>query len=812
MKISYNWLNEFIEHPLSPNELAQKLTAVGLEVESFEKMQNIKGGLEGLIVGHVIKKEKHPDADRLSVTKVNIGNGSVVQIVCGAPNVACGQKVIVAPVGAYVHPIQSEAFQIRKAKIRGVISEGMICSGNEVGLNDDSDGILVLNSALTEGTALKDVYEVYDDYIFEIGLTPNRVDASSHKGVARDLHAVLTYHGIESKLKEPEIYNPDLPGASSQPLKIRVENSEDCPRYSGICMSGVKVTTSPEWMQKRLRLVGIRPVNNLVDIGNYVMLEYGQPLHFFDADKISGNEIIVRKLNKGSRFFTLDEIERTLTGDELMICNHAEPMCIAGVFGGLHSGITDNTKNIFIESAKFNASTIRKGSKQHGLKTEASYRFERGTDPNNTLKALQRAIKLVLEISGGELVSSLYDFYPNPVVPHVVDFSVTKSSNLLGYKIGFSDAKNVFNALGYTTEKKTDDVMTVYIPTYKSDIFNQADLDEEVLRIMGYDKIPLPLKASHLVTVENKSSFFSSYQSIAALMKSRGYTESMNNSLTQSNKASMFWPADTFAVVKNPLSIDLDILRPSLIISGLETIQYNLNRQQENLQLFEIGKNYCKKDIEYIERYQMCLFYCGDVSETTWINKQVEPYGFYVVKSESQWVINVLADKELQMNLEKSDGNEIFTHCFHWMYQKKPIATFGLLNKKLCKTYSVSIPVWCCEIDFQALLEMDVEPIKYKAISKFPEVRRDLSMILSKNIPFEQLKELAFLTETTLLKKVEVFDVYEGEKIEAGKKSYALSFVLQDHQSTLTEDMIESVMKKLMFAYENKLGAVIRRG
>ncbi|HNQ12210.1 MAG TPA: phenylalanine--tRNA ligase subunit beta [Bacteroidia bacterium] len=812
MKISYNWLNEYLSVKLEVEHLTEVLTSIGLEVESFEKVSNINGGLEGLLVGHVIEKEKHPDADRLNVTKVNIGQELSLQIVCGAPNVAVGQKVIVAPVGTMVHPVSGESFEIRKAKIRGVVSEGMICSASEVSLSDESDGIHVLESGLKEGTMLTEVFEVKEDYILEIGLTPNRVDAASHIGVARDLNAWSNYNDKNSKVILPESYSLSNNQSKETPIDIHVEDQKDCPRYSGICINNIEVKPSPQWLADRLKSVGIRPVNNLVDIGNYVMFELGQPLHFFDLDKIEGNKIEVKKLSKGTLFKTLDEVERKLSGDELMICNAQKPMCIAGVFGGADSGITNSTKNIFIESAKFNASLIRIGSKKHGLKTEASYRFERGTDVNTTVKALERAVQLVLELAGGTISSKLYDCYPESEVNPVINYSVTKSSELLGFDIGLNKAEKIFHALGYPSSKKSEDALEVNIPSYKTDIFSQADLDEEVLRMIGYDKIPLKAKANHFVTVRSNATFFDRYNDMANYCRALGFVEIMNNSMTGSINAEKFWNKEFFVQIKNPLSNELDLLRPSLIISGLESIQYNLNRKQENLKLFEFGKCYSKNETNYKEEYQLSLFFVGKKSETNWLNPSEKKYDFFDIKNASNELLERLGGGNIKLELHHGDSDDLYAQKFVWKKQTNEVATFGLLSKKLCKVYDVQVDVWTCVIDLQFFLnQQNSQSLRIKPVGKFPEVKRDLSMLLDESISYDQLKNLALQTDQYLLKQVDVFDVYKGDKIESGKKSYALSFVLQDQESTLDEQRIEAVMKKLMSAFENKLGAVIRK-
>jgi phenylalanyl-tRNA synthetase beta chain len=805
MKISYNWLKEYLHINLPAEEVADLLTNCGLEVEGIESFQSVKGGLEGLVIGEVKTCFKHPNADKLSLTVVDVGDGNALSIVCGAPNVAAGQKVVVALVGTRVHPVEGEPFEIKKSKIRGELSEGMICAEDEIGLGKSHAGIIVLPNDAKIGTKAKDYFKVEENKVFEIGLTPNRADAASHIGIARDLNAVLISEGRDTgtgvvypSLKDFKVDN------NSYPVEVSVEDLNACPRYSGITVSGVEVKESPQWLQNRLLSIGVHPINNIVDITNYVLHECGQPLHAFDADKINGKKVVVRDARQGEKFVTLDSVERNLTPTDLMICDVDKAMCIAGVFGGVESGITEKTKNVFIESAYFNPSSIRKTSKHHGLKTDASFRFERGADPEITLYALKRAAMLMKEIAGGIISSEIVDVYPNKIQHRKIDYNFSSAERLIGQSIDKNKLKQILHASGILIEKEEADALHLSIPSYKVDVTREVDVVEEVLRIYGYNKIELPSKMSASLSYSPKADGERIQNNVSDYLSNNGFLEILTNSFTKDDGN-----ADAIKI-QNPLSKELGVMRQSLLQSGLEAIQYNRNRKHGDLKLYEFGTTYHKRGNGFDEQKHLALFVTGKKFFASW-NGDKGDSNFFFLKS---FVNNLLKRVGVEENLsEEVENHPDFTEAISLKQNQKVLCTFGSVSKKLLKEFDISSEVFYADIDWQAVLKISGKnKIAYKEVPKFPQVRRDLSMMLNSEVSYEQIRSLAFKTERQLLKEMHLFDVYEGDKIEAGKKSYAMTFILQDEHQTLTDKQIDKTMSRLMEAFERQAGAIIRKG
>jgi phenylalanyl-tRNA synthetase beta chain len=818
MKISFNWLKQYINLDISPEKTAEFLTDCGLEVESVEKHETVKGGLAGCVIGEVKTKEKHPDADRLSITTVDIGTGALLPIVCGAQNVAAGQKVVVATVGSTIYPVKGEPVTLKKAKIRGAISEGMICAEDEIGLGNSHEGIMVLDTSAKTGMQAKDYFKVEEDHVLEIGLTPNRGDAASHIGVAKDLFAVLNWNLPENKyaLNVPSV---DDFIAENDKLKIEVvvEDQDACPRYSGVTISGVKVKESPGWLKKRLQSIGLNPINNIVDATNFVLHELGQPLHAFDADKISGNKVIVKKLPEGTKFITLDGVERMLTADDLMICSATEPMCIAGVFGGLHSGVTNETTTIFLESAYFSPATIRKTSKHHLLKTDASFRFERGADPNITVYALQRATLLIKEVAGGTISSDVTDSYPSPIEEKKIAFSFYTCDRLIGKQIDRTSIKRILELLGMEVVSPGQDALLLSVPTNKPDITIEEDIAEEILRIYGCNNIEIPLSVRSSLSYHAKPDTEKIRNVISDLLCGGGFTEIMSNSLTNSELLNLL-PSEKQNAVEllNPLSPELNILRPSLIFSGLEAIAYNQNRKNADLKLFEFGKTYTSNPTPLLkergaaifkEENHLALFLCGKKQAASW-NVQQGSIDFFHLKAFAD---NVLKRLGVEVEQVSEISSEILSSGLSYESRKKKIAELGFVKKTFLKKFDIRQEVFYADFNWNVAIDLSQNTsVRYKEIPKFPEVRRDLALIVDKNVKYELLESLAFQTEKNLLKDVNLFDVYEGDKIESGKKSYALSFILQDENATLTDKEVDKVIQKLIQVYQGKAGAIIR--
>ena len=807
MKISYNWLKTLINIDLTAEEVAEYLTSSGLEVEGIESFETVKGGLKGIVVGEVVEKEKHPDADKLSLTKVNIGGAELLNIVCGAPNVAAGQKVLVATIGAKLYPVTGEPFEIKKSKIRGAASEGMLCAEDEIGLGTGHDGILVLPENTIVGTPAAEFYKLEPDFIFEIGLTPNRADAASHYGVARDLAAILNSKNNTNQYKA-ELHNVlELPEDASNinKVEISIENTEACKRYSGLVISGITVKPSPDWLKNYLVSIGLRPINNIVDITNFVLHDLGQPLHAFDLDKIDGKKISVKTGLENKVFKTLDGEEHTLLANDLMICNANEPMCIAGVFGGLDSGVTEKTTSIFLEAAYFDPAFVRKTSKQHGLKTDSSFRFERGTDPEMTINALKRAAALIFEMAGGVLSMDILDHYPEPLAPFQIAFSYHNCQALIGKEIDKNTIKHIILSLGIIITSEGNDSLLLHVPQYKTDVTREADVVEEVMRIYGYNNVEPSTQIKFTANFSDREKATTTENTTANLLASLGFNEMMGLSLT---KASYYSEDTSLVKILNPLSSDLSVMRYSMLFGGLETLAYNINRKQADLKLFEFGKTYqtTTADFKYAETKHLTLFVTG--------RKYTEnPYGennkvdFAYLKSCIEAILTKLSIS-FKTN-ELSDPN--FSYGLSFAHKNKHLVSFGLVNKSISKKMDVNSDVFYTEFNWDNVLTLVGKTnLEFTEIPKFPAVRRDLALLLDKKINYKELEELAFAAERKILKAVNLFDIYEGDKLEAGKKSYALSFTLQDADATLNDKQIDQVMQKLIKTYQDKVGATLR--
>ena len=798
MKISYNWLKEFIHTDKSPEEISTILTGIGLEVESLEKVQAVPGGLEGLVIGYVKECSQHPNADRLKITKVNVGGETDLQIVCGANNVGAGQKVIVAVDGTMVHPTVGEPFMIKNSKIRGEASQGMICAEDEVGLGTDHDGIMILNADAKVGSLAKDYFKLNDDYLYEIGLTPNRADAASHLGTARDVAAFL-----KIAIQKPDVSAFKVDNRDSK-IQVFVENEAASPRYSGVTISSIEVKESPQWIKERLAVIGVRSINNVVDVTNYVLHELGQPLHAFDADQVAGNKVIVKNCPEGTVIKTLDDVERKLSAEDLMICDAEKPMCIAGVFGGANSGVKSSTKNIFLESAYFNAVSVRKTAKRHGLKTDASFRFERGTDPDMTVFALKRAALLIQEVAGGKISSDIVDLYPNPVAPFEVSLSYAHTHRLIGQVIPHEEIKAIIKALEIEIVSESADGLELRVPPYRVDVTREVDVIEEVLRVYGYNNIYIPSQIRASLNTSSRPEKDSVQNAISDVLTANGFNEILSNSLTKSAYSTNL---DSAVKILNPLSNDLDVMRQSLVFSGLEAIAYNQNRKAADLKFFEFGKVYSVKEDKYIETQRFALFLTGG-SDEQW-NQKSSDFSFYSLKAVVDGLLSRLKITDYQVE----DATCSKLQCgVQYMRNGKQLVKFGPVNSEALKKTGVEKPVWCADFNFDLVMQaVKKNTIVYKEVSKFPAVRRDLSMLLDKTVSFNQLKQIALRTEKKLLKEVDVFDVYQGDKLPAGKKSYALSFVLQDDEKTLTDKAIDAIMQKLIYNLNKEAGAEIRK-
>ncbi|WP_026710746.1 phenylalanine--tRNA ligase subunit beta [Flavobacterium filum] len=806
MRISYNWLKQFIKLDLPSEETAALLTDLGLEVEIVEKFQSVKGGLEGIIVGEVKTCVQHPDADRLKVTTVDLGDGNPVQIVCGAPNVGVGQKVPVATIGTLLFDKEGNEFQIKKGKIRGQDSHGMICAEDELGLGDNHDGIMILDTTIKIGTPLAKVLNVENDEVFEIGLTPNRADAMSHMGVARDLRA-----GLVQRNMQPELITPSVTSfrVDKRTLKIdaEVKDAKLAPRYCGITISGINVKPSPDWLQNRLKAIGLTPKNNIVDATNYVLHELGQPLHAFDASKIHG-KIIVKTVAAGTKFKTLDDVERILHEEDLMICDEKGPLCIAGVFGGKESGVSENTTNIFLESAYFNPVSIRKTAKRHGLSTDASFRFERGIDPTITEYALKRAAILIKEIAGGEITSDLIDIYPKKIEDFTVLLNFNKVNKLIGQEIPKETIKKILVSLDIKVNSVSDAGLGLIIPAYRVDVQREIDVIEEILRVYGYNNVQFSKKLNATVSNSSRTEDYKVQNSIAAQLNSLGFHEMMANSLTSPDyvKLSEKLKEEFNVMMLNPLSNDLSAMRQSLLFSGLEAVSYNINRRNADLKLFEFGKSYHKMPSGYEENKHLSLFVSGNRQAENWTTPQ-KASDFFLFKG---YVQSILTRLSLTKTQTIPVTNDVFNEGIALAIGNDVLVEMGTVKKSILKYFDIKQEVFYADFNWNLILKLISIKIKYQDIPKYPEVRRDLSLLLDKNISFDQLYAIARSSEKNLLKEIQLFDVYEGKNLPDGKKSYALSFIIQDTTKTLTDEQIDKIMSKLQQHFEKEVGAVLR--
>jgi phenylalanyl-tRNA synthetase beta chain len=808
MKISYNWLKQFIKLDWDAEKAGELLTDLGLEVEGIEPFSSVLGGLEGIVVGHVVECEPHPNADRLKLTKVDIGDGNILQIVCGAPNVDKGQKVPVATIGTTLYDAEGKPWQIKKGKIRGEESQGMICAEDELGLGNNHDGIMILDTDLAPGTLLSTVLEVENDEVFEIGLTPNRADAMSHWGVARDLKAGLLQQNISIELITPSTSNFKI---ESRTLKIDV-NVEDialAPRYCGVTISGLKVAESPSWLKNRLKAIGLKPINNLVDCTNYVLHELGQPLHAFDASKISDNTINVKTLAAGTKFTTLDGVERALHEEDLMICDADKPLCIAGVFGGLNSGVSESTTSIFLESAYFDPISIRKTAKRHGLNTDASFRFERGIDPNITEYALKHAAVLITKVAGGFITSELVDKYSKKIEDHQVFLNYEKTTALIGEEIPKEKIKQILTSLDIKVNNVTETGIGMTIPAFRNDVTREADVIEEILRVYGYNNIQFSEKLNASIAGNHKIQDYQIQNKIGALLTSLGFHEMLCNSLTSPKHIDLSDSLNEEHNVSmlNPLSQDLAVLRQSMIFGGLEVLAYNNNRKTNNVKMFEFGKTYHNYPTGKAEKKHLSLLISGTKTEGSWNNTAVKSDYFY-----TKGVVTAILERlGIQNYSEKGLKSDLFSEGISLVKNNQVLVEFGVVAKKLASQLEVDIETHYADFHWDSILDqIDTSNHLMQPISKFPKVKRDFALLLDNKITFEDLKTAAFETEKYLLKDVHLFDVYTGDKLPEGKKSYALSFTIQDQRKTLTDKQVDKIMNKLQNRFENDFGASLR--
>ena len=797
MNISYNWLKQHVNIDSTPEELSLILTNTGLEVEALDVVQSIPGGLDGLVVGEVKTCEQHPNADKLRVTTVDVGGPDLLHIVCGAPNCRTGLKVIVATVGTTCHPLTGEPFKITKSKIRGEVSEGMLCGEDEIGLGTSHAGIVELPAEVAVGTLVKEHFNVQDDYRYEIGLTPNRADAASHLGVARDIAAHFRTQVLKADVSAFE-------AGEAEGTTVVVADAQACPRYSGINITGVRVGESPDWLKEKLNVIGVRPINTIVDVTNYILHDLGQPLHAFDADKIAGNKVLVRQATEGEKFVTLDGVERILSAEDLVIADTEKPMCIAGVFGGAYSGVSAETTTIFLESAYFNAVSVRKTAKRHGLKTDSSFRFERGTDPNITVEALKRAALLIQEIAGGTISSTLKDEYPVEIKPFSFHVSYANVIRLIGQEIPTQEIKSIIVALGIEVAAETEEGLDVLVPAYRVDVTREVDVVEEVLRIYGYNNIALKsqIKAS-LNTVEKPDKEVVLNQ-LADLLIANGFREILSNSLT---KLDYVDDSDTAVKLYNPLSSDLDTMRQNMVFSMLNAIEYNQKRRNFDLKFFEFGKTYALDSEGYKETQHLVFAMAGKNEPEQW-NSKKDAVNFYHLKAAVDTLVKRLKIEGVQM---QDTSSAHFAYGLNYMKGQKCLVSFGAVAQRDLKKADVEGQVFFADFDWDVLMKIiRKNSIQYKEVSKFPAVRRDLSLLIDENVSFDKLQFVAQKTERKLLKHVNVFDVYKGDKIPEGKKSYALSFILQDEEKTLNDKQIDAIVQKLIVNFEKELGAEVR--
>ncbi len=820
MNISYNWLREYLQFEMTPQQTADMLTSIGLETGSVEEIQTIRGGLEGLVIGEVLTCTEHPNSDHLHLTTVNTGNGGEpLKIVCGAPNVAAGQKVVVATVGTRLW-FGEEEITIKRSKIRGEESFGMICAEDEIGIGSSHDGIIVLPPDAVVGTPAKEYYNVKSDWVLEVDITPNRVDAASHYGVARDLAAALTQAGIPCKLQKPSV-DAFAADKTDGGIEVIVEDLEACPRYSGLTIRGVTVQESPDWLKHRLQVIGLRPINNIVDITNYLLHETGHPLHAFDAAHISGNEVVVRTLPEKSKFVTLDEQERELSDRDLMICNSDEGMCIAGVFGGLHSGVTQETRDIFIESAYFNPTRVRKTARRHGLNTDSSFRFERGADPNNTVYVLKRAALLVKELAGGTIEGEIRDIYPTPVEKATVNLAYKKVNSLIGKEIPAETVKNILRSLEIEIEQENGEELTLRIPTYRVDVTRDVDVIEDILRIYGYNNVEFSHSLKGNLSYQTATDRKHKLQTlISEQLTAAGFSEILNNSLTKKSyyEPLTSYPAPHCVSLVNPLSGDLSVMRQTMLFGGLESIAYNRNRKQGDLRLYEFGNCYRydgeKQQQEqilapYSEETMIGLWLCGKRTRKNWAAAE-EQTSVYELKAHLENILRRLGINGNGIRQEELQ-NDLYSTAMSLRTRKELIGSFGIVHPQLCKLFDIDTEVFYAEMSWDKLMqESDKKSVSFTEISRFPAVSRDLALLIDQGVSFAQIEKVARTTEKKLLKQVALFDVYEGKKLPEGKKSYAVNFLLQDETKTLNDKQIDGVMKRIRQNLEQELGAELR--
>ena len=808
MKISYNWLKEYINIDLDANVVAKYLTDTGLEVEGIETVESVKGGLKGIVIGEVLTKDQHPNADRLSITTVDIGQENSLQIVCGAPNVEAGQKVPVATIGTVLYSGE-DSFKIKKGKIRGEVSEGMICAEDEIGLGDSHEGIMVLDANAKSGQAASEYFNIESDIVFEIGLTPNRSDAMSHIGVARDLAAVLHHNNIDCKLEFPDISS--FKEGSEKGFSIEVKDYKACPRYAGLNLENIKVSSSPDWLKKKLTSIGLTPINNVVDITNFVLHETGQPLHAFDASKIKNQKVIVQQLAENTKFTTLDEQERKLSSNDLIICNgDNEPMCLAGVFGGIDSGVSSSTTSIFLESAYFNPVSVRKTAKRHSLSTDASFRFERSVDPNLVIYALKRAANLLAEICGASISSNISDLYPEKINNTSLILNYDKVDSLIGEKIDRNQITSILKDLDIDVETENDTQIELSIPPYRIDVTREEDVIEEILRIYGYNNIGIPKQIKSSISYSKKPNSHDLQNTISDLLSSNGFSECMNNSLSKSSYSKLIDEINEEKQITllNPLSQELDGMRQSMLFSGLENISYNLNRKASDLSFYEFGNTYHLENGKYVENKKLILLSTGNESFENWDSPSKQK-DFFWMKKRVEHILKRLGINNIK---GKTSQFSYLDDAFSFSIKKDVVASFGSVSSPLLSKFGIKNEVLYAEIEWGLLTErLKHNNTKYREINKFPSVRRDLALLLDKDIAFSTLNNIAKQTENKLLKSVNLFDVYEGDKLPKGKKSYALSFALESSEKTLTDKEIDKVMSKLIESFEQKVGAEVRK-
>ena len=814
MKISYNWLREYIKPIPSPEETSRILTSIGLEVESLEETESVKGGLKGVVVAEVLTCVKHPNADKLSITTVNLGNGIPVQVVCGAPNVRAGQKVPVATVGTVIYK-GDESFTIKKSKIRDEVSEGMICAEDELGLGKDHDGIMVLDPSATPGTSASEYFGIESDFVMEIGLTPNRIDAASHFGVARDLAAFLS-QTQKTELKLPSVTEFKTENKNLS-IPVEILNPESCLRYSGITVSGIQVKPSPDWLKNKLSAIGLKSINNIVDITNFVLHETGQPLHAFDADEIKGKKIVVRTLPEGTQFTTLDEMGRKLSSEDLMICNAEEGMCIAGVFGGSKSGVKDTTTSVFIESACFSPVHVRKTARRHMLNTDSSFRFERGTDPNITIYAMKRAALLIKELAGGSISSEIVDVYPSPVKDFIVNLSYRNVNRLIGQEIEKEKIKSILSSLEIKIEEEKSDGLKLLVPPYRVDVRREADVIEEILRIYGYNNITIGESLHSALSYSNKPDKEKMVNLVSGFLSSNGFLEIMSNSLTRSSLYEKDAGEDKELVrISNPLSSDLNVMRKNLLYGALESLIYNVNRKNPDLRFYEFGNTYLLTDKvssnphdKYFEESHLALLISGDKYQANW-NSPSSAGNFYQLKSYVELVLKRLGFNEGTLKVS-STLSDFYSEGLDISLNGKILVSFGKIHKNHLSIFEIKQNVYFADFSWdQVMKEIKKHSTIFTGLPKYPEVKRDLSMVLEKSVTYEQIKNAAQKAERKLLRNVVLFDVYEGDKIAAGKKSYAVSFILRDDEKTLTDQQIEKIMENILRTIEKDTGAQIR--